>query len=82
MNNLSVAVTVNSFVASGEYKAVSGAATPCVSGGSVLAHSKCTFLVTFSPTATGTIKGVVTVKYTSTGATGSPQEVTLTGSGK
>jgi hypothetical protein len=76
-NNQSVALSLTSIVATGEYTAAPGVATPC--GASVAAKGKCTFNVTFSPTSTGTIKGVVTVTHN---ASGSPQVVASTGTGQ
>ena len=48
-------------------------------GATLVAHASCTLLVNFTPTATGAISGVVTVAY---GNTFSPEEVTLTGTGR
>jgi hypothetical protein len=73
-NNQSVTLNISGIVASGDYAITSAGTTPC--GLSVPALGKCTFGVIFAPTATGTIKGVVTV---STNASSSPQEIKLTG---
>ena len=76
-NNQSTTLTLNGIVASGDYTATPGGTTPC--GANVAGKGKCTFTVTFSPTATGTIKGVVTVTHN---AANSPQLVTLSGTGQ
>jgi Big-like domain-containing protein/centrosomal CEP192-like protein/beta-propeller repeat-containing protein/ASPM-SPD-2-Hydin domain-containing protein/HYDIN/CFA65/VesB family protein len=73
-NNQSSAVTLNGIAVSGDYKVAAGTCT-----GSIAAKSKCTFSVSFAPTATGTINGVVSVSYASSG---SPQVVNLTGTGQ
>lgn len=75
-NNQSIALDSISIVASGQYAAVPSGSTPC--GNTLAAHAQCTFDVTFTPSATGTIPGVVTVTHD---ASGSPQEVSLTGTG-
>jgi len=76
-NNQSVALSLTSIAASGEYAASPGGATPC--GASVAAKGKCTFNVTFTPTATATIKGAVTVTHN---AANNPQVVALSGTGQ
>jgi hypothetical protein len=76
-NNQTVSLNIASIVASGDYSAVSGGSNPC--GPTVAASSSCTFLVTFSPTKTGTIKGAVTVVDD---APTSPQVLPLTGKGQ
>ena len=53
--------------------------TPCVNGGTVAAGKNCTFAVTFKPTQKGTRTGDVTF---TDNATGSPQQLSLTGTGK
>lgn len=75
-NNQSVTLDISGIVASGDYAITSDGTTPC--GASVPALGKCTFGVEFAPSSTGKIKGVVTL---STNASGSPQEVKLTGTG-
>jgi len=65
------------FTASGDFSVAAGGGTPC--GSSVAAGASCTLAVTFSPTTTGTVGGVVTVTYS---GKFSPQEVTLTGTGQ
>jgi uncharacterized repeat protein (TIGR03803 family) len=75
-NNQSVTLDISGIVASGDYAITLDGTTPC--GASVPALGKCTFGVEFAPSSTGKIKGVVTL---STNASGSPQEVKLTGTG-
>jgi kumamolisin len=53
--------------------------TPCVNGTTVAAGGTCIFKVTFTPTQTGTRTGAVTI---TDNASGSPQQVSLTGTGK
>ena len=76
-NNQSSALSLASIAASGDYSAAPGGTTPC--GSSVASHGKCTFNVTFTPSATGKIRGAVTVTH---GAVGSPQVVGLSGTGQ
>jgi hypothetical protein len=73
-NNQNVTLNINGIVPSGDYAITSDGTNPC--GSSAPALGKCTFGVIFAPTATGTIKGVVTV---STDTRSSPQEIKLTG---
>jgi 6-phosphogluconolactonase (cycloisomerase 2 family) len=58
-NKGSKTVTISSFKASGDYKAVAGAVTPC--GGALPAGKQCKIAVTFIPTLVGTIKGALTI---------------------
>ncbi len=76
-NNQSTALTLTSIAGSGDYTATAGGTTPC--GSSVAAKGKCTFVVTFTPSAVGTIKGAATVTHN---AANNPQSVTLTGMGQ
>ena len=76
-NSQAVTLSLTSMVASGDFTAVPGGPTPC--GSSVAANSSCTLVVTFAPTRTGTIKGVVTVIHN---AADSPENVKLTGTGQ
>ncbi len=76
-NNENVALTLNTLAASGDFSAVPGGADPC--GASVAAGATCTFNVTFTPSATGSIKGAVTVTDS---ASNSPQTLKLTGTGQ
>jgi len=78
-NNAGTAMSGISFVASGDYAAFATGATPC--GASLGAHAKCTIGVTFTPSASGTIKGAVTVTYSGVAPNFSPQEMSLTGTG-
>jgi hypothetical protein len=73
-NNQSTAVSVTGIAVSGDYKIAANACT-----GSIAAKSKCTFSVSFAPTATGVINGVASVSYASGG---SPQVVNLSGTGQ
>jgi hypothetical protein len=75
-NHLTASMSI-AFSASGDFKATAGGGTPC--GASLGAGASCTLLVSFSPTTTGTVSGVVTVTY---GGTYSPQEVQLSGIGQ
>ncbi len=78
-NNTSSTIGI-SFVASGDYAAFATGATPCGSG--LGPHAKCTIGVTFTPSATGSIKGKVTVAYSGVAPSYSPQEMSLTGTGQ
>ena len=49
--------------------------------GSVAANSSCTINVTFTPTATGTLNGTLTITDNSNGVAGTTQTVSLTGTG-
>jgi hypothetical protein len=73
-NNQSTAVTITGIAVSGDYKFAAGTCT-----GSIAAKSKCTFSVSFAPTATGVINGLTSVSYASGG---SPQVVNLSGTGQ
>jgi hypothetical protein len=75
-NNQNTALTI-AFGASGQYTAVPNGTTPCSS--TLAAKAKCTLAVTFTPSAIGTIKGVVTFGYT---GSFSPVEMKLTGTGQ
>ncbi len=76
-NNQAVALTLASIVATGQYTASLGGNKPC--GSTVNGHRSCTFLVRFTPAQTGVISGVVTVTHD---ASGSPQELKLSGTGQ
>ncbi len=78
-NNTGTAMSSISFVASGDYATFSSGGTPC--GASLGAHASCTIGVTFTPSASGTIKGAVTVTYSGVAPNFSPQEMSLTGTG-
>jgi hypothetical protein len=72
-NNLSTAVNI-SFAPSGDFS-VTNSCSGTLNG---LGH--CSFAVSFTPSKTGTIQGVVTVTYS--GSSFSPQELKLTGTGQ
>ena len=74
-NNQNTSVTLNTFTASGDFSL--GAGT-CSSGIVLPKRGKCTLQLFFTPTVIGTIKGALTVTHT---ASGSPQEVSLSGTG-
>ena len=76
-NHENVALALTSLAASGDFSAVPGGATPC--GASVAAGASCTFEVSFTPSTTGSIKGVVTI---ADGASNSPQILGLAGAGQ
>ena len=71
-NTGTATLSVAGIAASGDFKQ----STTC--GSAVPAAAKCTISVTFTPTATGTRTGKVTI---TDNAAGSPQSVTLTGTG-
>jgi hypothetical protein len=75
-NNL--ATTLNPvIVGSGDFAAAAGGITPCT--GTLAAHAKCTFSVTFTPSAVGTRASAVTVTDT---ANPSVETLTVTGTGQ
>jgi hypothetical protein len=76
-NNQTTTLAITGITASGQYTAVSVGTTPC--GSSLSGNSACTFTVTFTPQATGSISGVVTVTHN---AGYSPQEISLKGTGQ
>ena len=76
-NNQTTTLTINSIAGSGDFAAVAGGTTPC--GSSLAAHGHCTFTVTFTPSAVGSIKGAATVSHN---AANNPQVVTLGGTGQ
>jgi len=76
-NNQSSTLTLSGIAASGQFSAVSGGKKPC--GATVNAHSTCTLEVTFTPAQAGTIPGALTITHS---ATGSPQNVKLSGTGQ
>ena len=71
-NTGTAALTINSIAASGDF------AQTNTCGSSVAINASCTITVTFTPTAEGTRTGSVSI---SDNASGSPQAVTLTGTG-
>jgi hypothetical protein len=78
-NNASTGMSGITFVASGDYTAFATGGTACTA--SLGAHAKCMIGVTFTPSATGSIKGEVTVTYSGVTPSFSPQEISLTGTG-
>jgi hypothetical protein len=77
-------VTLSSIVPSGDYGVVLGGAFTC--NGSVPAASgqnpgTCTFGVTFTPSASGTVRGAVSVSHNAVGSN-SPQIVGIVGTGQ
>jgi len=77
LNNQAVALSITSIVASGDFAALPGGSAPC--GSSLAGHASCTFVVTFAPNKTGSIKGTVTVTHN---ASGSPQDLGVSGTGQ
>jgi hypothetical protein len=75
-NNLATSLNPT-ITGSGDFAVVSGGATPCTAA--LAAHAKCTFTVTFAPSAIGIRNGAVTITDT---ANPSLQVVTLTGTGQ
>ena len=72
-NNGNATLNITSIVSTGDYGITANAC-----GSTLAAGANCTLGVTFTPTATGTRTG--TIKYTDD-ATGSPQTISLTGTG-
>ncbi len=71
-------LTITNIVITGDYAPVSTSTSCPYTGGTVVSGGTCTIDVAFTPTATGTRNGTVTV--TDNGP-GSPQTVSLTGTG-
>lgn len=76
-NNGTTTVNFNSFTTSGDF-AVANAGTTCSTDGGIEGGASCTIAVTFTPTVAGTRGGTLAI---ADNATGSPQMVTLTGTG-
>jgi sugar lactone lactonase YvrE len=74
-NTGAVALNVSDISASGDFSQTNNC------GGSVAAGSSCTINVTFSPTATGSLTGTLTITDNTIGLAGSTQSVDLTGTG-
>jgi ASPM-SPD-2-Hydin domain-containing protein len=72
-NTGTASLSISSIVASAQY------AQTNTCGSSVAAGANCTISVTFTPSATGSQPGTITV---TDNATGSPQTVSLTGTGQ
>ena len=75
-NNLGTSVSP-AIVGNGEYAAAPGGTTPC--SGTLPAHAKCTFAVTFTPSAVGTRTSAVTVTDS---ANPNVQTMNVTGTGQ
>jgi hypothetical protein len=75
-NNLATALTPT-IAGSGDYTAAPGGTTPCTS--SLAAHAKCTFTVTFTPSAVGTRTSTITVTDS---ANPGVQTLSVTGTGQ
>jgi hypothetical protein len=75
-NKSKASVSINSIGASANYSAFGSGSTPC--GGTLAAAAKCTLSVTFTPSGTGSIKGVLSI---ASSGPGSPQIAGLTGTG-
>jgi hypothetical protein len=82
-NSGSATLTITSISVSGDFALVAVKATkkvtPCANGSSVAPGATCEIKVSFSPLADGALTGAV--KFTDNAA-GSPQQVTLSGTGK
>lgn len=76
-NHLSSSVSIT-FVPSGDYAVTTAIPNGC--GSTLSALAKCSFAVSFTPSKTGPVLGVVTVTYS--GSSFSPQVVKLTGTGQ
>jgi len=74
-NTGAAALAITSIAASANF----GQTNNC--GGSVAASGSCTINVTFSPTATGSLRATLTITDNSNGVKGSTQTVGLTGTG-
>jgi hypothetical protein len=75
-NNLAIAISPT-ITGNGDYAAAAGGPTPCA--GALAAHTKCTFRVTFTPSAVGTRGGAITVTDSANPGT---QIVSLSGTGQ
>jgi hypothetical protein len=76
-NSSGAVVTISSIVTSGDFGAAPSGTKPC--GNTVAAGAKCTFSVTFTPNATGSISGAATVTHS---APLGPAVIKLTGTGQ
>lgn len=76
-NNQSTTLTITAITGSGDYTAVPGGLSPC--GTTVAAKGSCTFTVSFTPSAVGTIVGAATVSHN---AAFNPTIVATTGTGQ
>jgi trimeric autotransporter adhesin len=75
-NNLSASLSPT-IAGSGDYRVVTGGATPC--GATLAAKAQCTFTVTFTPSGVGTRTAAITVTDS---ATPSAQILSVTGTGQ
>ena len=76
-NNGTASLTFTSIAATGDF-AVVGSGTTCITGAPVAASSNCVINVTFTPTASGSRSGSLTL---TDNASSSPQIVSLSGTG-
>jgi hypothetical protein len=76
-NHLSTAINI-AFAPSGDFSVATNITGGC--GGTLNGLGHCSFTVSFTPSKTGAIQGVVTVTYS--GSSFSPQELKLTGTGQ
>jgi len=76
-NNGAASVSFTSITATGDF-AVAASGTTCSTSTSVAASGSCVINVTFTPTATGSRSGILTL---TDNASGSPQTVSLSGTG-
>jgi hypothetical protein len=75
-NYQNIPVTLNSILASADFTAVAGGATPC--GASLSAGGHCTLNTNFTPSLVGTVPGAITVNYGTSGQ----QSFVLSGTGQ
>ncbi len=76
-NNSEAELTISDILASGDFAAIPSGSKAC--GTTLAAAGKCTFSVTFTPNATGTITGAATVIHN---APHGPAVIKLTGTGQ
>ncbi len=69
-------LTIGSIAASGDYSETDN----CTSGNGLASGASCTISVTFSPTVTGSVAGVITIS--DNGVNGSPHRIPLSGTGQ
>ena len=74
----SASVSLSSIAASGDFALVTTATSCPYSGGTLTGGAACTIDITFTPTATDTRSGTVTITYT---GEGSPETIALSGVG-
>jgi hypothetical protein len=78
-NRSPISVTLETLVVSGDYNLVSLGGNPCNPGTVLSPNGACTFGISFSPTAKGTIFGAVTLSHS---APNSPQVTAMQGTGQ